>query len=122
MIIFIYTKKINLSKKMKTIIDVITESMNDEYAELKRCKNIGEFVCAVLGISDLSDFDEELYDDVDIADNSIPFDQGDFKSTKRWIESYKNAQVRDVRVKYGRTMDVISCKVANKRYEFNIQK
>ena len=107
---------------MKTIIDVITESMNDEYEELKRCKNIGEFVCAVLGISDLSDFDEELYDDVDIADNSIPFDQGDFKSTKRWIESYKNAQVRDVRVKYGRTMDVISCKVANRRYEFNIQK
>ena len=107
---------------MKTIIDVITESMNDEYAELKRCKTIGEFVCTLVGISDLSDFDEELYDDIDDTDNSIPFDQGDFKSTKKWIESYKNAQVRDVRVKYGRTMDVISCKVANKRYEFNIQK
>ena len=107
---------------MKTIVDVITESMNDEYAELKRCKTIGEFVCTLVGISDLSDFDEELYDDIDRTDNSIPFDQGDFKSTKRWIESYKNAQLRDVRVKYGRTMDVISCKVANKRYSFNIQK
>ena len=107
---------------MKTIVDVITESMNDEYAELKRCKTIDEFVCTLVGISDLSDFDEELYDDIDATDNSIPFDQGDFKSTKKWIESYKNAQLRDVRVKYGRTMDVISCKVANKRYSFNIQK
>lgn len=107
---------------MKTIVDVITESMNDEYAELKRCKNVGEFVCTLVGISDLSDFDEDLYDDIDNSYNSIPFDQGDFKSTKKWIESYKNAQVRDVRVKYDRTMDVISCKVANKRYTFNIQK
>ena len=122
MIIFIYIKKISLSKKMKTIVDVIAESMNDEYAELKRCKNVGEFVCTLVGISDLSDFDEELYDDIDTTDNSIPFDQGDFKSTKKWIESYKNAQLRDVRVKYGRTMDVISCKVANKRYSFNMQK
>ena len=121
MIIFIY-KKNKFIKKMKTIIDVINESMNDEYAELKRCKNVGEFVCTLVGISDLSDFDEDLYDDIDTTDNSVPFDQGDFKSTKKWIESYKNAQVRDVRVKYDRTMDVISCKVANKRYTFNIQK
>lgn len=109
---------------MKTIVDVITESMNDEYAELKRCKNIGEFVCAVLGISDLSDFDEELYDDVDIADNSIPFDQGDFKSTRKWIIANEDEPISDVKVmrdKHSTSLSpsgVLQLKLKNKVYRF----
>ena len=107
---------------MKTIVDVITESMNDYGNDFKECETLEQFICKFLAINDLDDFNKYLYSELEDNGDCIPFDQGDFKSTKRWIESYKNAQLRDVRVKYGRTMDVISCKVANKRYEFNIQK
>ena len=109
---------------MKTIVDVIAESMNDEYAELKRCKNVGEFVCTLVGISDLSDFDEELYDDIDTTDNSIPFDQGDFKSTRKWIIANEDEPISDIKVmhdKYSKSLSpsgVIQLKLKNKVYKF----
>lgn len=107
---------------MKTIVDVITESMNDYGNDFKECETLEQFICKFLAINDLDDFNKYLYNELQDNGDCIPFDQGNFKSTRKWIIANEDEPISDVKVKYGRTMDVISCKVANKHYSFNILK
>ena len=50
---------------MKTIVDVITESMNDYGNDFKECETLEQFICKFLAINDLDDFNKYLYSELE---------------------------------------------------------
>ena len=124
MIIFIYIKKNKFIKKMKTIVDVIAESMNDYGNDFKECETLEQFICKFLAINDLDDFNKYLYSELEDNGDCIPFDQGDFKSTRKWIIDNEDEPISDIKVmhdKYSKSLSpsgVIQLKLKNKVYKF----
>ena len=123
MIIFIY-KKNKFIKKMKTIVDVIAESMNDYGNDFKECETLEQFICKFLAINDLDDFNKYLYNELQDNGDCMPFDQGDFKSTRKWIIANEDEPISDVKVmreKHSTSLSptgVLQLKLQNKVYRF----
>ena len=111
-------------QKMKTIIDVITESMNDYGNDFKECETLEQFICKFLAINDLDDFNKYLYSELEDNGDCIPFDQGDFKSTRKWIIANEDEPISDVKVmrdKHSTSLSpsgVLQLKLKNKVYRF----
>ena len=109
---------------MKTIVDVITESMNDYGNDFKECETLEQFICKFLAINDLDDFNKYLYSELEDNGDCIPFDQGDFKSTRKWIIANENEPISDVKVmrdKHSTSLSpcgVLQLKLKNKVHRF----
>ena len=106
---------------MKTIVDVIAESMNDYGNDFKECETLEQFICKFLAIND---FNKYLYSELEDNGDCIPFDQGDFKSTRKWIIDNEDEPISDIKVmhdKYSKPLSpsgVIQLKLKNKVYKF----
>ena len=98
--------------------------MNDYGNDFKECETLEQFICKFLAINDLDDFNKYLYSELEDNGDCIPFDQGDFKSTRKWIIANEDEPISDVKVMHDKhsaslsPTGVLQLKLKNKVYRF----